>query len=127
MDNLTPDGKIKTIRCVKATHADFAKLVNMGKKVLQEIDDMEKLSHITLEGIEVKLQEGNYEMLPFQDGTLHPIVEVYSFLLKKQAEIDAYRNAYHVLMEEGVDELLASISIGAESYNYDFYELCLEF
>ena len=31
MENITADGKIKTIRCVKATHEDFAKLVQLGK------------------------------------------------------------------------------------------------
>ena len=32
-ENLTPDGKIKTIRYLKATHDDFAKLVKEGKKM----------------------------------------------------------------------------------------------
>ena len=36
MENITADGKIKTIRCVKATHEDFAKLVNLGKEAKKE-------------------------------------------------------------------------------------------
>lgn len=42
MDNLTPDGKIKTIRCVKATHEDFAKLVNLGKDAKNALEELEK-------------------------------------------------------------------------------------
>lgn len=127
MKNLTPDGKIKTIRCVKATHADFAKLVAMGKKVLQEIKDMEEKCGMTLEVLQEKLENNGQELVEFKDGSKHSVFEVASYLIKKQAEIDAYRNAYHVLMEEGVDELLASIDIDAQSYDYDFYELCLEY
>ena len=41
-ENLTPDGKIKTIRYLKATHEDFAKLVREGKKIIQDIDDIAK-------------------------------------------------------------------------------------
>ena len=47
-ENLTPDGKIKTIRYLKATHEDFAKLVREGKKIIQDIDDMEKKTGITI-------------------------------------------------------------------------------
>ena len=39
-ENLTPDGKIKTIRYLKATHEDFDKLVKEGKKMLKDIDSM---------------------------------------------------------------------------------------
>ena len=38
MENITADGKIKTIRCVKATHEDFAKLVNLGKEAKKELE-----------------------------------------------------------------------------------------
>ena len=47
-ENLTPDGKIKTIRYLKATHEDFDKLVKEGKKMLKDIDSMEEKTHILL-------------------------------------------------------------------------------
>lgn len=127
MDNLTPDGKIKTIRCVKATHEDFAKLVQLGKDVIQSITQLEKDSGNTIESLEKELKKQEYSPIVFSDGTKHSILEIYITLIQKKAELDAYRNAYHVLMEEGVDELLTSINISAESYDYDFYELCLHF
>ena len=46
-ENLTPDGKIKTIRYLKATHEDFDKLVKEGKKMLKDIDSMEEKTHIS--------------------------------------------------------------------------------
>lgn len=42
MENITADGKIKTIRCVKATHEDFAKLVQLGKDAKKELETLEK-------------------------------------------------------------------------------------
>ena len=41
MENITADGKIKTIRCVKATHEDFAKLVQLGKDAKKELETLE--------------------------------------------------------------------------------------
>lgn len=124
MSNLTPDGKIKTIRCVKATHEDFAKLVKLGKDVKQELKDMETNTNTTLKELGQLLmkEDGNH---PWADSG-KTVLELYTWFVQKQAELDAYRNTYHVLMEEGVDELLASIDVGPESYDYDFYELCLD-
>lgn len=121
-NNLTPDGKIKTIRCVKATHEDFAKLVNMGKKVMQEIAEMEKKTGTCAEIVIEQFENKNKTEAVYGEDTF----DLYCFYIKKDSELKAYKNAYKVLMEEGVDELLLSIEVGPESYNYNFYELCLE-
>ncbi len=121
----TPDGKIKTIRCVKATHEDFAKLVNMGKKVKKEILELESVSAATQATLCDRVQRGESSQICGKSGKT--VLEIYTEFVEKQSELDAYRNAYHVLMEEGVDELLASINVEPESYDYNFYELCLDF
>lgn len=125
VNNLTEDGKIRTIRYLKATHEDFSKLVNEGKKVKEEIEEMEKSFQMAMEEVKEKIKSDPNEQV-FINGENKSLFEVYTYLVKKHAELDAYRNTYHFLMEEGVDELLVSIEIDPESYDYDFYELCLE-
>ena len=53
------------------------------------------------------------------------VLDIYIEMTKKAEQLYAYHNAYHVLMEEGVDELLMTIGISPDGYGYDFYELCL--
>lgn len=123
--NLTEDGKIKTIRYLKATHEDFAKLVNEGKKVIDEFNAMESKTGITMEMCKEKIKEGKIDTVTI-DGEEKDILWLYTYYVEKKSILDGYNRAYKFLMEEGVDELLLSIDIGPESYNYNFYKLCLE-
>ena len=123
--NLTEDGKSKTIRYLKATHEDFAKLVNEGKNVIDEFNTMESKTGITMEMCKEKIKEGKIDTVTI-DGEEKDILWLYTYYVEKKSILDGYNRAYKFLMEEGVDELLLLIDIGPESYNYNFYKLCLE-
>lgn len=122
--NLTEDGKIKTIRYLKATHDDFSKLVTEGKKIMKEISEMEAASGTTLAGARL-LAEKNPGQTVNVNGMEKAALWLYAEFLRLDGVLEGYNNAYKFLMEEGVDELLLSINIGAESYEYNFYKLCL--
>lgn len=124
MNQLIEDGKIKTIRCIKATHEDFEKLVNMGKKVIKEISDMEKKTNTCSKKFIDQTEKGEKKE-PFYDKKITQM-ELYKFYIEKEIQLETYKNIYKELMEEGVDELLFSIEVKPESYHYNFYELCLE-
>ncbi len=124
-ENLTPDGKIKTIRYLKATHEDFAKLVREGKKIIQDIDDMEKKTGITIAEAEKMVEEDSKKEVAI-DGERKPVLWLYTYYVKKKSILNGYNKAYKFLMEEGVDELLFSIGVSSESYGYNFYKFCLE-
>ena len=126
MELFTPNGKIKTIRCIKSTHEDFAELVRMGKRVLNEIRDKEENIGCSVLELEEKIKMGLANE-PVIENSIETILEAYTYFMKKTAELEGYRNVYHQLMEGGVDELLQSIHIGPESYQYDFFQLCLEY
>ena len=125
MDNLTPDGKIKTIRCVKATHEDFAKLVNLGKDAKNALEELEKKWNYKKDILAEEIKKDAYATLTNGTETKTKL-DIYIEMVKKDQELASYHNAYHVLMEEGVNELLATIGIGQDSYDYDFYQLCLD-
>ena len=122
MENITADGKIKTIRCVKATHEDFAKLVNLGKEAKKELEILvEKWGNI--EHIKEMTQKDACHVIDQKENKT--VLDIYIEMTKKAEQLYAYHNAYHVLMEEGVDELLMTIGISPDGYGYDFYELCI--
>ncbi len=123
--NLTEDGKIKTIRYLKATHEDFAKLVNEGKKIIAEFNEMVEKTGITFEECKNKVEEKDFSTINI-DGEEKNMLWLYNYYIERKSILDGYNRAYKFLMEEGVDELLLSIDIGPESYNYNFYKLCLE-
>ena len=123
--NLTEDGKIKTIRYLKATHEDFAKLVNEGKKIIAEFNEMVEKTGITFEDCKKKVEEKDFSTINI-DGEEKNMLWLYNYYIERKSVLDGYNRAYKFLMEEGVDELLLSIDIGPESYNYNFYKLCLE-
>lgn len=124
MENITADGKIKTIRCVKATHEDFAKLVNLGKDAKKELQQLEQQYGYRLEELqEIVKKNASESSEKTQNKTF---LEIYIEMIKKSEQLFSYHNAYHVLMEEGVNELLATIGIAPDSYGYDFYQLCLD-
>ena len=123
--NLTEDGKIKTIRYLKATHEDFAKLVNEGKKIIAEFNEMVEKTGITFEDCKKKVEEKDFSTINI-DGEEKNMLWLYNYYIERKSILDGYNRAYKFLMEEGVDELLLSIDIGPESYNYNFYKLCLE-
>ncbi len=125
MENITPDGKIKTIRCVKATHEDFAKLVNLGKEAKKCLQELEVQWNCTKEALAEEIKKDAYAVLTKGTQTKTKL-ELYIEMLQWAEQLAAYHNAYHVLMEEGVNELLATIGVGQESYGYDFYQLCLD-
>ena len=77
-ENLTPDGKIKTIRYLKATHEDFAKLVREGKKIIQDIDDMEKKTGITIAEAEKMVEEDSKKEVAI-DGERKPVLWLYTY------------------------------------------------
>lgn len=121
----TEEGKIRTMRCVKATHEDFAKLVKLGRDVRDDIYEMVEKSGVRPREALEKVQSGENFNVNI-DGEEKSILWLYGYYLKKQSELDAYNTAYKVLMEEGVDEMLFSIDIEPDSYNYNFYKLCVE-
>lgn len=123
--NLTEDGKIKTIRYLKATHEDFAKLVNEGKKIIAEFNEMVEKTGINFEDCKKKVEEKDFSAVNI-DGEEKNMLWLYTYYVERKSILDGYNRAYKFLMEEGVDELLLSIDIGPESYNYNFYKLCLE-
>ncbi len=123
--NLTEDGKIKTIRYLKATHEDFAKLVNEGKKIIAEFNEMVEKTGINFEECKKKVEEKDFSTINI-DGEEKNMLWLYNYYIERKSVLDGYNRAYKFLMEEGVDELLLSIDIGPESYNYNFYKLCLE-
>ena len=61
-----------------------------------------------------------------QETETKTVLELYLEMVKRAEQLYAYHNAYRVLMEEGVNELLMTIGIAPDSYNYDFYQLCLD-
>lgn len=125
MENITADGKIKTIRCVKATHEDFAKLVQLGKDAKKELETLEKQWGYTSVELKELIKQEAYKTIT--NGTItKTALEIYIEMIQKAEQLYAYHNAYHVLMEEGVNELLATIGISPDSYGYDFYQLCLD-
>lgn len=123
--NLTEDGKIKTIRYLKATHEDFAKLVNEGKKIIAEFNEMVEKTGINFEECKKKVEKKDFSTINI-DGEEKNMLWLYNYYIERKSVLDGYSRAYKFLMEEGVDELLLSIDIGPESYNYNFYKLCLE-
>ena len=123
--NLTEDGKIKVIRYLKATHEDFAKLVNEGKKIIAEFNEMVEKTGINFEECKKKVEEKDFSTINI-DGEEKNMLWLYNYYIERKSVLDGYNRAYKFLMEEGVDELLLSIDIGPESYNYNFYKLCLE-
>ena len=123
MENITADGKIKTIRCVKATHEDFAKLVELGKNVKEELEILEKQWGYNIEQLKEIIKKDAYKIV--EEAENKTLLDVYIEMTQKAEQLYAYHNAYRVLMQEGVDELLATIGIAPDSYGYDFYELCL--
>lgn len=123
MENITADGKIKTIRCVKATHEDFAKLVKLGKDVKKELETLEEKYGYSKEQLKEMVKKEAYQIAKETENKT--LLEIYIEMTQKAEQLYAYHNAYHVLMEEGVNELLATIGIAPDSYGYDFYELCL--
>lgn len=123
--NLTEDGKIKTIRYLKATHEDFAKLVNEGKKIIAEFNEMVEKTGINFEECKKKVEEKDFSTINI-GGEEKNMLWLYNYYIERKSVLDGYNRAYKFLMEEGVDELLLSIDIGPESYNYNFYKLCLE-
>lgn len=123
MENITADGKIKTIRCVKATHEDFAKLVELGKNVKNELEALEKQWGYNIEQLKEIIKKDAYKIV--EEAENKTLLDVYIEMTQKAEQLYAYHNAYRVLMQEGVDELLATIGIAPDSYGYDFYELCL--
>lgn len=123
MENITADGKIKTIRCVKATHEDFAKLVKLGKDVKKELETLEQQWGYRKDELKEIVKKDAYQIA--DETTNKTLLEIYIEMTQKAEQLYAYHNAYHVLMEEGVNELLATIGIAPDSYGYDFYELCL--
>lgn len=123
--NLTEDGKIKTIRYLKATHEDFAKLVNEGKKIIAEFNEMVEKTGINFEECKKKVEEKDFSTINI-DGEEKNMLWLYNYYIERKSVLDGYNRAYKFLMEEGVDELLLSIDIEPESYNYNFYKLCLE-
>jgi len=116
VENITADGKIKTIRCVKATHEDFAKLVQLGKDAKKELETLEQQWGYTLVQLKELVKQEAYKTM----------LELYTEMTQKAEQLYTYHNAYHVLMEEGVNELLDTIGMAPDSYGYDFYQLCLE-
>lgn len=123
MENITADGKIKTIRCVKATHEDFAKLVELGKNVKEELEILEKQWGYSIEQLKEIIKKDAYKIV--EEAENKTLLDIYIEMTQKAEQLYAYHNAYRVLMQEGVDELLATIGIAPDSYGYDFYELCL--
>lgn len=123
MENITADGKIKTIRCVKATHEDFAKLVELGKNVKEELEILEKQWGYSIEQLKEVIKKDAYKIV--EEAENKTLLDIYIEMTQKAEQLYAYHNAYRVLMQEGVDELLATIGIAPDSYGYDFYELCL--
>lgn len=124
-ENLTPDGKIKTIRYLKATHDDFAKLVKEGKKILNDISTMEEKTGITPNDSEKMAQSEPQREIEI-DGEKKTVFWLYTFYVNRKATLEGYNRAYKFLMEEGVDELLFTIGVGSESYDYNFYKFCLD-
>ena len=124
-ENLTPDGKIKTIRYLKATHEDFDKLVKEGKKMLKDIDSMEEKTHISPTEAE-KMAEENPKQEIEVDGEKKTALWLYTYYMNKKSILEGYNRAYKFLMEEGVDELLLTIGVGSDSYDYNFYKFCLD-
>ncbi len=125
MENITADGKIKTIRCVKATHEDFAKLVKLGKDEKKALEAFQQKWGYEVEQLEKLIQQNAYQTVT-QGNETKTLLELYIEMVKRAEQLYAYHNAYHVLMEEGVNELLVTIGIAPDSYDYDFYQLCLE-
>ena len=125
MENITADGKIKTIRCVKATHKDFAKLVQLGKDQKKALETFQQKWGYTIEELEKLIQQNAYQTVT-QETETKTVLELYLEMVKRAEQLYAYHNAYRVLMEEGVNELLMTIGIAPDSYNYDFYQLCLD-
>ena len=124
-ENLTPDGKIKTIRYLKATHEDFSKLVKEGKKILQDIADMEEKIGISIsEAEKMVAQEALKEVNV--GGENKTVLWLYTYYVTKKAILEGYQKAYKFLMEEGVDELLFSTGVSSECYDYNFYQFCLD-
>lgn len=124
MQQLTENDKIKTIGCRKVTYEDFEKLVNMGKNVMKEIADMEKQTNTCSKKlIEQTEKEETINALKDKDITQ---MQLYKFYIQKETELETYKKAYKVLMEEGVDQLLCSIKARPENSKFNFYELCLE-
>ncbi len=125
MENITADGKIKTIRCVKATHEDFAKLVQLGKDAKKELETLEQQWGYTLVQLKELVKQEAYKTITYEAET-KTMLELYTEMTQKAEQLYTYHNAYHVLMEEGVNELLDTIGMAPDSYGYDFYQLCLE-
>ena len=124
-ENLTPDGKIKTIRYLKATHEDFDKLVKEGKKMLKDIDSMEEKTHISPIEAEKMVEENPKQEIEV-DGEKKTAFWLYTYYMNKKSILEGYNRAYKFLMEEGVDELLLTIGVGSDSYDYNFYKFCLD-
>ncbi len=124
-ENLTPDGKIKTVRYLKATHEDFAKLVREGKKIISDIKSMEKKTGISANEAE-NLAKTQPDKEIEVDNEKKTVFWLYSYYLNKKSVLEGYNRAYKFLMEEGVDELLFTINIGSESYDYNFYKFSLD-
>ena len=123
--NLTPDGKIKTIRYLKATHDDFAKLVKEGKKMIKDVDDMEKKTGISPTDVEKLVEENPNKEIEI-DGEKKTVLWLYTYYVNRKSILEGYNRAYKFLMEEGVDELLFTIGVGSDSYDYNFYKFCLD-
>lgn len=83
MENITADGKIKTIRCVKATHEDFAKLVQLGKDQKKALETFQQKWGYTIEELEKLIQQNAYQTVT-QETETKTVLELYLEMVKGQ-------------------------------------------